>query len=69
MDPVRPPRSSLTRRLLLPRFMRTTRRQDTGRPPKVPMEEEETTPIPSPRQDIPSKEPTMCPPLDMDKAK
>lgn len=56
-------------RLPLPRFMRTTRpRRDTGRPPKVPMEEE-TTPMPSPSQDMPSKEPTMCPPLDMDKAK
>lgn len=53
----------------LPRFTRTTRRlQDTGRPPKVPMEEE-TTPMPSPSQDMPSKEPTMCQPLDMDKAK
>lgn len=53
----------------LPRFTRTTRRlQDTGRLPKVPMEEE-TTPMPSPSQDMPSKEPTMCQPLDMDKAK
>ena len=52
----------------LPRFTQTTRLQDTGRPPKVPMEEE-TTPMPSPRQDTPRKEPTMCPPLDMDKAK
>ncbi|KAL1630380.1 hypothetical protein SLS56_004907 [Neofusicoccum ribis] len=34
----------------------------------MPMEEE-TTPMPSPSQDMPSKEPTMCPPLDMDKAK
>ncbi|KAL0258202.1 hypothetical protein SLS55_007375 [Diplodia seriata] len=35
---------------------------------RVPMEEE-TTPMPSPSQDMPNKEPTMCQHLDMDKAK